>query len=125
LHKRTEQIKRQGERLRQLEEAAFTRRLNEAVDRLEAETKRNRFFTLAPDLLGIGTFDGQLLQVNSAWAKVLGYTDEELKSCHAIEFVHPDDRESVFEKARVLIQGSPIDYFEVRAKQKDGSYRWI
>ena len=125
LFRRTEEIKRQGERLRQLEEAAFTRRLNEAVDRLEAETKRNRFFTLAPDLLGIGTFDGQLLQVNSAWGKVLGYTDEELKSCHAIEFVHPDDRASVLEKAQVLIQGSPIDYFEVRAKQKDGPYRWI
>jgi PAS domain S-box-containing protein len=125
LFRRTEEIKRQGERLRQLEEAAFTRRLNEAVDRLEAETKRNRFFTLAPDLLGIGTFDGQLLQVNSAWGKVLGYTDEELKRPHAIELVHPDDRAGVLEKARALIQGLPIDYFEVRAKQKDGSYRWI
>ncbi|HEY0552424.1 MAG TPA: ATP-binding protein [Verrucomicrobiae bacterium] len=125
LFRRTEEIKRQGERLRQLEEVAFTRRLNEAVDRLEAETKRNRFFTLAPDLLGIGTFDGQLLQANSAWGKVLGYTDEELKSCHALEFVHPDDRPSVLEKARALIQGLPLDYFEVRAKQKDGSYRWI
>src|SRR6185503_12589148 len=39
LYKRTEQIKQQGERLRQLEEESFTRRLNEAVDRLEAETK--------------------------------------------------------------------------------------
>jgi PAS domain S-box-containing protein len=125
LFRRTEEIKRQGERLRQLEEAAFTRRLNEAVDRLETETKRNRFFTLAPDLLGIGTFDGQLLQVNSAWAKVLGYTDEELKSSDAIQIVHPDDRASVLEKARALIHGLPIDYFEVRAKQKDGSYRWI
>ena len=125
LFRRTEEIKRQGERLRQLEEAAFTRRLNEAVDRLEAETKRNRFFTLAPDLLGIGTFDGQLLQVNSAWEKVLGYSDEELKSCHAIEFVHPDDRPRVLEKAGTLIHGSPVDYFEVRAKHKNGSYRWI
>src|SRR5215213_7484763 len=34
LCKRTEQIKQQAERLRQLEEMAFTRRLNEAVDRL-------------------------------------------------------------------------------------------
>jgi PAS domain S-box-containing protein len=125
LFRRTEEIKRQGEQLRQLEEAAFTRRLNEAVDRLEAETKRNRFFTLAPDLLGIGTFDGQLLQVNSAWSSVLGYKDEELKSCHAIELVHPEDRAGVLERAGTLIHGSPIDYFEVRAKHKNGSYRWI
>jgi hypothetical protein len=63
LYKRTEQIKQQAERLRQLEEESFTRRLNEAVDRLEAETKRNRFFTLALDMLGLARFDGQLLQV--------------------------------------------------------------
>jgi PAS domain S-box-containing protein len=126
LYKRTEEIRRQGERLRELEEAAFTRRLNEAVDRLEAETKRNRFFTLAPDLLGIGEFEaGQLLQVNSAWEKVLGYTEDELKSRPAFEFIHPDDREGAREKARALINGSPIGYFEVRCTHKDGSYRWI
>ena len=125
LFKRTEQIKRQGERLRQLEEEDFARRLNQAVDRLEAETKRNRFFTLAPDLLGIGSFEGQLLQVNDAWEKVLGHTEDELKSRHSIEFVHPDDRAGVLEKARLLINGSPLGYFEVRAQHKDGSYRWI
>jgi PAS domain S-box-containing protein len=125
LFRRTEEIKRQGERLRQLEEESFTRRLNEAVDRLEAETKRNRFFTLALDMLGIGTFDGQLLQVNAAWEKVLGYSEDELKSCHAIEFVHPDDRPAVLERAGMLMKSSPIGYFEVRARHKDGSYRWI
>jgi PAS domain S-box-containing protein len=125
LYKRTQEIKRQGERLRQLEEAAFTRRLNEAVDRLEAETKRNRFFTLAPDMLGIGNFDGHLLQVNSAWEKTLGYSDDDLKSAPAFEFVHPDDRSVAAEKAGTLIQGLPIDYFEVRIRHKDGSYRWI
>jgi PAS domain S-box-containing protein len=125
LHKRTEQIKRQAERLRQLEEAAFTRRLNEAVDRLEAETKRNRFFTLALDMLGIGDFDGHLLQVNPSWETVLGYSEDELRSRPAIEFVHPEDRASVLEKAGALINGSSIGYFEVRARHKDGAYRWI
>jgi len=125
LYKRTEQIKQQAERLRQLEEAAFTRRLNEAVDRLEAETKRNRFFTLALDMLGIGDFDGRLLQVNPAWQSVLGYTEDELKSRNAIEFVHPDDRDAVLQRAGTLIGGASIGYFEVRARHKDGSYRWI
>src|ERR1043166_1960284 len=125
LFKRTEQIKQQAERLRQLEEESFTRRLNEAVDRLETETKRNRFFTLALDMLGIGTFDGQLLQVNPAWERVLGYTDEELKSVHGFEFLHPDDRVLAQQMATTRINGSPIGYFEVRARHKDGSYRWI
>jgi PAS domain S-box-containing protein len=125
LFKRTEQIKQQSERLRQLEEQAFTRRLNEAVDKLEAETKRNRFFTLALDMLGIGTFDGRLLQVNPAWERVLGYTEEELKSTHSFDFLHPDDRALAQEMAGKLIQGLPTGYFEVRARHKDGSYRWI
>ncbi len=126
LYKRTEQIKQQGERLRQLEEESFTRRLNEAVDRLEAETKRNRFFTLAPDMLGIGHFeDGRLLQVNSAWEKTLGYTEDELKRVHPFDFMHPDDRAMAQEKASSLIRGSAVDYFETRIRHKDGSYRWI
>jgi hypothetical protein len=126
LFKRTEQIKRQGERLRLLEEEDFTRRLNQAVDRLEAETKRNRFFTLAPDMLGIGSFvDARLLQVNPAWEKVLGHTEDELKSVHPFDFLHPDDRPMVEEKAGALISGSPIGYFETRVRHKEGSYRWI
>jgi PAS domain S-box-containing protein len=126
LHKRTEQIKLQGERLRQLEEMAFTRRLNEAVDRLETETKRNRFFTLAPDLLGIGEFEtGHLLQVNAAWTHLLGYSEEELKSRPAFDFIHPDDRDAMLEKARDLINGMALDYFEVRCLHKDGSFRWV
>lgn len=125
LHKRTEQIKRQAERLRQLEEAAFTRRLNEAVDRLEAETKRNRFFTLALDMLGIGDFEGRLLQVNPAWEQVLGYTPDELKSIPAHKLLHPEDWPLVEERVRALRKGFPVGYFEVRGRHKDGSYRWI
>lgn len=126
LSKRTEQIKRQAERLRQFEEESFTRRLNEAVDRLEAETKRNRFFTLAPDMLGIGEFEaGRLLQVNAAWETTLGYSEDELKSCHPFEFVHPEDRAMVTAKAGELISGSPVGYFECRVRHKDGSYLWI
>src|SRR5215216_4318523 len=80
LSKRTEQIKQQAERLRQLEENAFKRQLTEAVDRLEAETKRNRFFTLSLDLLAIADFDGYMLQLNPTWEKTLGFDSQELKS---------------------------------------------
>lgn len=51
LYKKTEEIKRQAERLRQIEEQEHKRKLAEAIDRLEMETKRNRFFTLSIDLL--------------------------------------------------------------------------
>jgi PAS domain S-box-containing protein len=125
LHRKTELVKHQAEQLRLIEEARFKRELAQAEDRLEQETKRNRFFTLALDMLGIGNLNGRLLQVNPAWEKILGYTEEELKSVHAVEFVHPDDRPAIFERVQLLKKGLTVDYFEVRVRHKDGSYRWL
>jgi PAS domain S-box-containing protein len=125
LWRKTEHIKQQAERLREVEEAEHRRLLAEAEDRIETETKRNRFFTLALDMLGIGDFDGHLLQVNSAWEKVLGYTEEELKGVQPDKLVHPQDLAVIVERVQILKKGLPVEYFEVRCKHKDGSYRWI
>src|SRR5215472_4049266 len=73
LHRQTELIKRQAEQLRQAEEARHQRELADAEDRLQAETRRNRFFTLAPEMLGIANMDGYLLQANASWERILGY----------------------------------------------------
>ena len=125
LWRKTEHIKQQAERLREVEEAEHRRRLAEAEDKLEAETKRNRFFTLALDMLGIADFDGHLLQVNSAWEKVIGYSEEELKGVTPDSLVHPEDFSMIIERVQLLKKGLPVEYFEVRCKHKDGSYRWI
>jgi PAS domain S-box-containing protein len=125
LWRKTEHIKQQGERLRQIEEAEHKRQMAEASDRIETETKRNRFFTLALDMLGIGDFDGHLLQVNPAWEKVMGYSEQELKGKMPHDLVHPDDLGMIMERVRLLKQGQPAEYFEVRCRHKDGSYRWI
>ena len=125
LWRKTEHIKQQGERLRQIEEAEHRRRLAETEDRLETETKRNRFFTLALDMLGIGDFDGHLLQVNPAWEKVLGYSEEELRGRTPDQLVHPEDLPMILERVKILKEGLPVEYFELRCLHKDGSYRWI
>jgi PAS domain S-box-containing protein len=125
LWRKTEHIKQQAERLREVEEAEHRRRLAEAEDKLEAETKRNRFFTLALDMLGIADFDGHLLQVNRAWERVLGYSEEELKGMTPDKLVHPDDLAMILERVQILKKGMPVEYFEVRGKHKDGSYRWL
>jgi PAS domain S-box-containing protein len=125
LWRKTEHIKQQAERLREVEEAEHRRRLAEAEDKLEAETKRNRFFTLALDMLGIADFDGHLLQVNPAWEKVLGYSEEELRGATPDKLVHPEDLPMIFERVQILKNGLPVEYFEVRGKHKDGSYRWL
>jgi len=125
LYKRTEQIKRQGERLRQLEEAALKRQLTDAVDKLEAETKRNRFFNLSLDMLAIADFDGYMLQLNPTWEKTLGFPEDEFKSRPGPDFVHAEDRPAMIDQMNRLREGNSATYFEGRYRCKDGSFRWL
>ena len=125
LYKKTEQIKEQAARLRQIEEAEHRRQLAEAATRLEAETKRNLFFILAIDMLAILNFEGGFLQLNPSWEKTLGFGEEELKRIPLLELVHPDDRQSTAEQFSQLKAGQVTTYFENRYQCKDGSYRWL
>jgi PAS domain S-box-containing protein len=125
LHRKTELIKHQAEQLRQAEEAKHRRELAEVSDQLEAETKRNRFFTLALDLLGIADFNGFFLQINPSWEKVLGYTETELKAKSGLEFVHPEDRAAMQTQFEKLTRDNFPIYFEGRYLCKDGSYCWL
>ena len=125
LHKQTEIIKRQAEQLRAMEETRHKRELAEVADRLETETKRNRFFTLSPDLLGLARFDGHLIQLNPSWEKVLGYSEEELRNISGFDLVHADDLAAMREKITAVKNGAAWANFEGRYRHKDGSYRWL
>ncbi|MGH9887724.1 MAG: ATP-binding protein, partial [bacterium] len=92
---------------------------------LEAETKRNRFFTLAVDMLAIAEFDGTFKQLNPSWEKTLGFSDDELRSRPFIEFIHPDDQPGTLEHLERLRTGAPSTYFEHRFACKGGGYRWL
>src|SRR5439155_8462804 len=63
LSKKTGEIQRQAQRLREIEEREHQRKLLEAAERLELETKRNRFFLLSIDMLSIAGFDGYFRQL--------------------------------------------------------------
>src|SRR5687768_11220722 len=123
LYKKAEQIRRQGEQLRQLQQAEHKRELAEVEDRLETETKRNRFFTLALDLLAIADFHGRFLQINPVWEKTLGYSEEELKARTGLDFIHPDDSSAMAVQLERLRKGNTVTSFEGRYRCKDGSYR--
>jgi PAS domain S-box-containing protein len=125
LHRKTELIRHQADQLRRIEEARHQRELGEAVDRLEAETKRNRFFTLAIDLLGIADFNGCFLQINPSWEKVLGYSEAELREKPGLEFAHPEDRPAMTAQFEKLKRDNFPVYYEGRYQCKDGSYCWL
>ena len=125
LYKKTEKVKQQAEMMRELQEREHRTQLAAATDQLEAETKRNRFFTLAIDMLAIAGFDGHFKQLNPSWEKTLGFTDEELKAKPLIEFVHLEDRASTEEQLHKLQTGASITYFENRYRTKAGGWRWL
>lgn len=125
LCKKTEQIREQAEQLRRIAEAEHKKSLAEAVDRLETETKRNRFFVLSLDLLAIANFDGYFLQLNSAWEKTLGFPEPELRARAGLDLVHPEDRPAMAAQLEQLKNGSCTSYFEARYQCRDGSFRWL
>lgn len=125
LYKKTQEIKIQAERLRHLDLREHQRRLGEAAERLELQTKRNRFFTLSLELLGIADFEGRLLQLNPSWERVLGFTVEELQCRSGIDLVHPADRPGMAEAMDQLQQKNTTASFEGRYVCKDGAYRWL
>jgi PAS domain S-box-containing protein len=125
LFKKTEQIKRQAEQMRELQEREHRRLMAEAADRLEAETRRNRFFTLALEMLAIADFEGTFKQLNPSWERTLGFTDEELRSRPLLELVHEDDREATAARLESVRAGAASTYFENRFACKGGGHRWL
>ncbi len=125
LHKKSELIKRQAEQLRQIELSKHERQLAEVADRLEVETRRNRFFTLAVALLGIADTAGHWLHTNAAWLRTLGYEPDELTGRSLLDLLHPEDVAETSELLRQLkLSDDPVD-FENRCRHKDGSWRIV
>lgn len=124
LYKKTEKIRQQAQQLREIEEVDHQHKLAVVSDRLEEETKRNRFFTLAIDLLAIVDFKGYFLQLNPNWERITGFSDEELKARPTFDFIHPEERHEMQRQMELLKSGSST-YFEGRYLRKDGSYYWL
>jgi PAS domain S-box-containing protein len=77
----------------------------------------------AADLIAVVDMEGRRIYNSLSYQKVLGYSEEELKSSTYIEQVHPGDRERVneaAEEARRTGIGRPLEY---RIRHKDGSWR--
>lgn len=107
--------------------------LAETFDEMAAElekqvdllTEYRQFFDMSLDMMCIAATDGYFKQVNEAWTRELGWSEDELLTRPFVSFVHPDDVQKTIDEVAKLDQGIPTIQFENRYLHKDGSYRLL
>ncbi len=108
----------------------LAREFNKMADALAEEhtllqRRAEQFFNLSVDMLGTINYEGYLKDLNPAWEKTLEHTPEELRARPYMEFLHPDELQSVIAENATLQAGGGTKQFESRFLHKDASYRWI
>jgi PAS domain S-box-containing protein len=79
----------------------------------------------AADMIAVVDTDGQRLYNSPSYAKILGYSELELRATSAFEQVHPEDREKVMKAAAEARNGGVGATVEYRMRHKDGSWRTL
>lgn len=108
------------------------RRLGEAAARREAvatlrdnEERFRSVFERSQVGKSLTAPDGRLLQVNPAFAEMLGYAVEELQALDFARVTHPDDLAASRECVRCLLAGEQSSYrLQKRYLHRDGSVVW-
>lgn len=96
------------------------------TERKRVEEERNRFFTVAIDMLCTAGFDGYFKRLNPSWERTLGWPIAKLLERPYLEFIHPDDRAATIGEAKKLTNaGYATISFENRYQCADGKYKWM
>jgi PAS domain S-box-containing protein len=85
--------------------------------------KWQMLFNKLPFGVCIAGIDGYFKHINDAFMKILGYTEEELLTTPFIDFIHPEDLPSTYEKIGELSTLKPVIGFINRYKTKDD--KWV
>jgi PAS domain S-box-containing protein len=112
------------------EQKSMESELRALSEKLEAEVERrtlerDRIWNVSEDLLAVSNFEGYFLSMNPAWTRLLGWSEDEIKSMHVSELRHPDDAPNAIAGRAQLAQGVPTVRMENRFRHKDGSWRWL
>jgi PAS domain S-box-containing protein len=107
----------------QAELRMLSERLEEEVERRTLE--RDRIWNVSEDLLAVSNFEGYFLSINPAWTRLLGWTEDEIKSMHVSELRHPEDAPASIAGRAQLAHGATTVRMENRFRHKDGSWRWL
>jgi PAS domain S-box-containing protein len=82
-------------------------------------------FNASPIGIAVENLEGQPLFVNPAFCSMLGFSEEELRGKHCVEFSPPDDAEKDWTLFQQLRAGS-IDHYQLEKRyfRRDGSLVW-
>jgi len=91
----------------------------------ESETRFREVFEHAPAGVCVTGLDGRLIQVNAAFCRMVGYSEQELSAATWAELTHPDDLGPAVKRRERLCQesGGPVDA-EVRYLHRNGNVVW-
>jgi PAS domain S-box-containing protein len=95
---------------------------------LKIEKSEKRFKGLVQngsDLITILDFKGNYNYVSPTSRKILGIPPEEFVEKNALEFIHPDDKETFYASLLSLKNEKQVAIKPFRFKHGDGSWRWM
>jgi len=91
----------------------------------ESEEKYRRVVENASDAIVVAQ-GGKLKLVNPKARDFMGYTGEELTTSNLLDFVHPDDRETLAQRYGKRMKGEPVpSRYPFRVIGKDGETKWV
>ncbi len=93
------------------------------VEHLQAE--RDRFIGLSMDLICLAGEDGLFKEVNPAFQRALGHSEDTLLAVPFLDFVHPDDVPATLAEIAKLKRGAPTLSFVNRYRRADGTFCWL
>ncbi|WP_052672255.1 PAS domain-containing sensor histidine kinase [Aliterella atlantica] len=82
-------------------------------------------FNLSPDMLCVLRLDGCYQRINSAFSKILGYSNAQISDRSLYDFIYQSDRQATIAKLTQLSPETPTTCFENRYRARDGSYKWL
>jgi PAS domain S-box-containing protein len=107
-------------------EAALAEYSNTLEQRVaERARELDRIFRLSADILTVTDEAGRFLNISPAWELITGIPVQEAIGKPLLDFVHPDDLETVRAGGARLNSGVPVSGVETRNRRADGGWAWI
>ncbi len=87
----------------------------------ESEERLQDFLDHATDLIQSSSPEGEILYVNEAWKRALGYEDEEIREMGILDVISPESRDGFREMTRKVFAGETVTGVRIIFQAKDGT----